>query len=166
MKLQYFVPGLVVVLLGCAQPEPEIEVTKAALDAKARELGTIFVDHGSAGNDGLSVKLTFEGTADLDLYVTGPQFETVYFANHTSKSGGEISDDVRCDTQGERIEEVRFIDPMPGTYRVGIDFPESCDGTKAPAVYALSILHNGEQQQVSGSVSLQRFEVVVLEFEI
>ena len=166
MKLQYVVPGLMVALLGCTQPDPGIEVTKAELDAKARELGTIFVGHESESADGLSIKLTFEGTVDLDLYVTGPQLETVYFANHKSKSGGEISDDARCDTQGERIEEVRFTAPMPGTYRVGIDFPESCDGTKAPAAYALSVLHNGEQQQVFGSVSLQRFEVVVLEFEI
>jgi len=114
----------------------------------------------------LSVQLAFEASADLDLYVTGPTLETVYFANHKSKSGGEISKDVRCDSDGDRIEEIVFDNPLPGRYRVGVDFPEGCDEGVLLAPYAVSVRHDGEERQVFGTVTLEQFDVIVLEFEI
>ncbi len=163
MKWQYLIAGLLIA--GCAEPQSEIEAQKAALTEQARELGSAFraTDTESGA---LSVQLAFESNADLDLYVTGPLLETVYFANHNSKSGGSIDEDVRCDTEGERLEEIRFENPLPGRYRVGVDFPEGCEEGILMAPYAVQVLHNGESQQVFGTVDLQRFEVVVLEFEL
>jgi hypothetical protein len=68
------------------------------------------------------------------------QLETVYFANHESKSGGKISDDARCDEQTLRLEEVWFDAPMPGRYRVGVDHPEQCTGTEEAAAYVVSVM--------------------------
>jgi hypothetical protein len=55
---------------------------------------------------------------------------------------------------------------MPGRYRIGIDYPIKCEGGAEQAAFAVSVLHNGEQIQKSGAVSFERFEVVVMEFEI
>lgn len=167
MKWLYLVVGLSLLTLGCSDPPgEEIEAEKAALEKKAKALSSAFtVNEGSSG-DGLTIKLAFEENADLDLYVTGPMLETVYFANHTSKSGGEITEDVRCDSEGKRIEEVRFAHPIPGRYRVGVDFPEGCEEGLTRAPFAVSVTHDGEEQQVFGTVTLQQFEVVVLEFEL
>ena len=70
--------------------------------------------------------LAFGADADLDLYVTDPLLETVYFANQSSRSGGQFLEDVRCDEEQIKVEEIRFDAPMPGRYRIGIDYPNAC----------------------------------------
>ena len=55
---------------------------------------------------------------------------------------------------------------MPGRYRIGIDYPVKCAGGEKQAAFAVSVLHDGERIEKSGIVSFERFEVVVMEFEI
>ena len=170
MALRLF--GLAVVVLcavSCSGPEASQAELKLHLENRGAEL-SILLNQANAGTKqretGLLVQLAFGAEADLDLYVTDPLLETVYFANHESKSGGRISDDVRCDEQTLRLEEVWFDAPIPGRYRVGIDYPERCDGSKEAAAYVVSVLQNGKRKEVSGSVSLRQFEVIVLEFSL
>jgi hypothetical protein len=115
---------------------------------------------------GVVVRLAFGADADLDLYVTDPLLDTVYFARHETRTGGRIEADVRCDSTGPRIEEVRFEDPLPGRYRIGIDYPRACDGASESAAYAVAAYASGESYTTQGSVTLERFEVVVLEFDV
>ena len=123
---------------------------------------------GSEESGQLTVQLAFDSDVDLDLYVTGPLLETVYYANRESKSGGEISDDVRCDTEtdGARIETVIYQAPMKGRYRVGVDFPHRCSGDTGPAAFAVLVESPGEDLEKKGTVIFERFEVAVLEFEL
>jgi len=112
------------------------------------------------------VRLAFDAGADLDLYVTGPDLETVYFANTPSKLGGELEQDFRCDTPpGPRVEVVRFHDARPGRYRVGVDYPEHCAPPASPAPYTLEVRVDGRSERGTGLSSLGEFEPVVLEFE-
>lgn len=139
------------------------------LDQRGAELGLFLANEGASApvdSKALVVRLAFGPEADLDLYVTDPRLETVYFANHEAKSGGKISPDGRCGGKAFQSEHVRFDAPIPGRYRVGIDYPESCDGAKGPAAHAVSVLYNGKRLETKGTVSLQQFEVIVLEFEI
>src|SRR5687767_8083414 len=46
--------------------------------------------------DGLRVTLLWSEPVDLDLYVTDPARETVYFGNGASRSGGRLERDTRC----------------------------------------------------------------------
>lgn len=179
--------GLIVLLLtsglsACTDPELE----KLALESRMQEQGQRLISilgNATAGitqrEESLTIQLTFGEDADLDLYVTDPLLETVYFANHSSVSGGRISEDIRCtkslDGEGDseqqkiaspRIEEVRFDKPLPGLYRIGIDYSRKCEGAAEQAAFAISILHQGEQMQKTGSVSFEQFEVVIMEFEI
>ena len=48
----------------------------AQLDSGMRQAGS-----------GVTVQLAFGEEADLDLYVTDPLLETVYFARHESRTG-------------------------------------------------------------------------------
>jgi cytochrome c oxidase cbb3-type subunit 3 len=124
----------------------------------------------------LVVQLAHSADVDLDLYVTDPLLETVYFANKTGKSGGTISADSRCDTalpedRQLHIEEVRFSAPLSGHYRVGVDYPNRCDANGATgfedrAAYSLSVLHLGERQNVQGSVGYRFYELAAFDFEI
>ncbi|MBQ76458.1 MAG: hypothetical protein CMQ20_15740 [Gammaproteobacteria bacterium] len=155
-------------LAGCSNPEAEEAKQQAELDKRGLELSAYLLDRDvqTELQEGLAVHLAFGAEADLDLYVTDPLLETVYFANRKSKSGGEISDDIRCGTDEIGVEEIRFIAPMPGRYRIGIDYPSRCADEIKKAAYALSIQHDGKRQEAHGSVSLQRFDVIALEFEI
>jgi hypothetical protein len=165
---------------GCVEG-PVTDAERAVLKEEARALaqrlevgGGAEIAEGSRSGDrsyvgaGVVVRLAFGAEVDLDLYVTDPLLETVYFARHESRTGGVIVRDVRCDTPGARIEEVRFAEPWPGRYRVGVDFPRRCDGTTRPdpAPYAVTVHANGEIHRTSGIVDPERFEIVVLEFEV
>src|SRR5437764_12126764 len=73
--------------------------------------------------EGVSVALLWSAPVDLDLYVTDPSLETVYFANPRSQSGGRLKQDVTCtaDTRQARLESAAWPSPPKGLYRVGVD---------------------------------------------
>ena len=157
---------LLALVAGCGGSETDESEPLPRLTAEGKELGGQLSGTEGAQSKALLVQLMFDSDVDLDLYVTGPMLETVYFANHKSKSGGEISDDVRCDTEGERLESVSFPAPMSGRYRVGVDFPARCAGEPGPAAFAVRVQHPGEELSKTGTVYFEQFEVAVLEFEI
>ncbi len=152
---------------GCAKP-PLTEEQLTDLNAQAQALADNFDARSGDVTTGVIVQLAFGTEADLDLYVTDPLLDTVYFARHESRTGGVIDTDVRCDTPGPRIEKIRFARPWPGRYRVGVDHPRRCDGEQspAPAPYAVTVHANGETYTANGIVDLEFFEVIVLEFEV
>ncbi len=153
-------------LPGCANEPVPTDRSAPGLAEQAEQLAERLSEERPTDSAGLVVQLAFGEEADLDLYVTDPLQDTVYFARHESRTGGRIAADVRCDTTGPRIEEVRFDAPPPGRYRVGIDHPRRCDGTRGPAAYAVAVYTDGESHHAQGSVVLERFEVVVLEFDV
>jgi hypothetical protein len=115
----------------------------------------------------LRVRLAFGPEADLDLYVTGPSQETVYFANTPSREGGELAFDRRCDDPAPRIESVVFPDAEPGLYRVGVDFMVRCDGAADEAAYRLVFEPpGGEPLPYEGVARFGVFEPRVLEHRV
>ncbi|MFP6837197.1 MAG: hypothetical protein VB948_13960 [Pseudomonadales bacterium] len=154
-------------LAGCTAGDDGGQAEQVALARQADDLAAGLGETLAEGPD-LIVRLAFGEEADLDLYVTDPLLDTVYFARHESRTGGRISADVRCDSSGSRIEEVRFDAPWAGRYRVGVDHPKRCDGASppAPAAYAVTAQVNGKTYTASGSVAVEQFQLVVLEFEL
>src|SRR5262245_17500983 len=77
----------------------------------------------------LRVELVFGAGADLDLYLTDPSQETVYYANSPSRvNGGRLEADLRCEAAPPRVETIVFAGAPPGRYRVGVDRAETCSG--------------------------------------
>jgi uncharacterized protein YfaP (DUF2135 family) len=117
----------------------------------------------------LTVTLLWDTAVDLDLYVTDPAQETVYYANPRSRSGGALERDTRCAGRaaGEQVERARWTDPPPGRYRVGVDFPEGCD-EKGPGEvpYRLVIESNGQREEVRGRAKLAEREARSFEFTL
>jgi hypothetical protein len=120
----------------------------------------------SAGAEIVRVRLSFGADVDLDLHVTDPLSETVYFANTPSVSGGVLSADVRCESEGPRVEETAWEEPPPGRYRVGVDFPIRCRKLDAAAPYVLEIWANGVRHELHNAIEFGRFEPIVYEFEV
>jgi len=159
--------GLWLAVGGCAESVPT-EAALRTIEARAAFLAEQLSGEPVVGEDGVVVRLMFDKEVDLDLYVTDPLLETVYFARHESRTGGVIGADVRCESTGPRVEEIRFSEPWPGRYRVGVDFPRRCDDTRprAPAPFAVSVRAEGVTYEAHGLVNLEYFEVVVLEFDV
>ena len=114
----------------------------------------------------LRVRLLFGPEADLDLHVTDPKSETVYFGNSPSRGGGVLSGDVRCDAPAPRIEVVTFVKPETGRYRVGVDFAGSCKKVRDAVPFQIEVLGPHGRQQIDGTVERGRFEHIALEFEL
>lgn len=137
---------------GCAGPKPRL--APSTLPA------------GSAG--ALEVVLEIDVSADLDLHVSDPELETVYFGNSPSVNGGVLDRDVRCERAGEgdaRRETVRFESPLPGRYRVGVDYVKACRRLRKGAHYEIRVRAPGLELVREGDVSPGHFEHKALEFD-
>ncbi len=113
----------------------------------------------------LVVQLAFDASADLDLYVTDPLQETVYFANTPSRSGGFLDRDRTCKDAAPRVEAIVFERPPPGRYRIGVEHAQPC-GAGVGAPFAVRALHGERRFETSGVLPPRRFAPIVLELEV
>lgn len=86
------------------------------------------------------VTLSWANQVDMDLHVTEPDGNEIFYGNPVSPSGGELDVDVQCRGNGG-IENVRWDGstdtPQDGTYTVGVDEFNQCgDGPAAWLVEA------------------------------
>jgi hypothetical protein len=119
----------------------------------------------------IRVVLLWSAPVDLDVFVTDPRQETIYFANSRSASGGKLTRDARCpsDARGPaevRIESVTFRKAPPGQYRVGVDFPSTC-GTEFEEVECRVVVEvRGERFEAVAKVKPNDFRYKALEFDV
>jgi uncharacterized protein YfaP (DUF2135 family) len=112
------------------------------------------------------VQLFFGPEADLDLFVTDPMHEEVYFANSPSRLGGVFEADRRCDDPAPRVETVRFSPAPAGRYRVSVDYPVRCVSPGMAAVpFRVTVEANGTRQEIEGIAHFGATEPVVVEFD-
>ena len=115
----------------------------------------------------LQVSLVFGPDADLDLYVTGPSEETVYYANTPARDRGHLDADRRCDAPPPRVETITFPAAVAGRYRVGIDYPEDCGEITREVPYRL-VWHapGAGPRQRDGVARFGRFDSRVVEIDV
>ncbi len=155
---------------GCVSQPPKHEVlpthdeiTEESLGLASHLAATAAETPSMTGSNGVRVRLAFSAGADLDLYVTDPTFETVYFANSPNRAGGRLEADLRCDAPSPRVETIRFPTTLSGAYRVGVDFPARCPDGAARATFVVHI--EGEQIDAlrHGTIDAGHFLPIVLE---
>ncbi len=157
---------LAATLVGCAPSTPATwtQTLTAAGDTLAAAL---LHSRGAAPGEGVvRVRLAFGEGADLDLFVSDPRQETVYFANKRSRSGGVLGRDLRCPDPAPRIESVEFEAALAGRYRVGVDYPSACPGFAGEAAYVVEISRNGDTTVLRGLIEPLTFEHIVREFDV
>jgi hypothetical protein len=121
---------------------------------------------------GIRVSLLWKAPVDLDLYVTDPALETVYFANSPSASGGKLASDVRCsdlqDGKGNHVQSESVVWPTgtPGRYRVGVDFIDRCGNEVSEVGFRVVADPGGKPTEQVGVVAADRFLPVALEFDV
>ena len=112
------------------------------------------------------VQLVFGEAADLDLFVTDPDHEEVYFGNSPTRLGGRLDADRLCGDPAPRIETVRFSPAPPGRYRVSVDFPKRCHPGTETVTYRVVVDVGEERQEVEQVLSFGDTEQVVIEFDV
>ncbi len=128
------------------------------------------VDRPPAGP--VRVSLLWAAPVDLDLYVTDPTLETVYFANNPAGSGGRLGRDVTCGEvrqapAGSTLRETaEWAHSLPGRYRVSVDFPAACDGRPGEVSFRVLAEVRGERIERTGALGPVVFEPIVLEFDL
>ena len=145
---------------------PAVAEVSPALLAEAEALAATLSEAPPPAEDALRVRLAFGEAFDLDLFVSDPLQETVYFANERAQSGGVLREDQRCGSPAPRIEVVEWAAPPPGRYRVGIDFPSRCaKGGPRQAPYAVAIERGGRRTLLRGVAELGVFVPIVDRFD-
>ena len=118
---------------------------------------------------GLTVTLAWDAPVDLDLYVTEPGLESVYFANPKSAQGGVLARDARCadGARGARSEVMRWAAPPRGRYRVAVDFLESCGDRRVTDVrYRLVVDVDGRRLEHVGRSHVAERDPRAFEFSV
>ncbi|MCP5058761.1 MAG: hypothetical protein GY937_18830 [bacterium] len=147
-------------------PPTAIPWTSELLE-RAEALAATLADAPTAPDGTLRVRLAFEDAVDLDLFVSDPLQETVYFANDRSGSGGVLEKDMRCGMPGPRIERVSWSPAPAGRYRVGVDFPRRCDGASGgPAPFAIAVERGGSRTLQRGVIEAGIFLPIVDRFDV
>ncbi len=135
------------------------------LTERAEALAASLTEAPPAPPGELRVRLAFEAEVDLDLFVTDPLEESVYFANDRSRSGGALDADARCETPAPHFETVRWETPPKGRYRIGVDFPRRCSGGgRAP--FAIAVERDGTRTLHRGVIDAGIFLPIVDRFDL
>ena len=114
----------------------------------------------------LEVRLVFGEGADLDLFVSDPRQEALYFGNNPSVGGGVLDIDRRCDAAVPRVEIARFENARPGRYRVGVSYDRACGFRSEQMTFEIRVEADGLRLERSGKVDPSEFEHIVLEFDL
>lgn len=85
----------------------------------------------------LVVEIQWDAPVDLDIFLTDPSGETVYFANRLAKSGAAMGAESGCrdaaQGDGPYRESIRIPSALAGRYRVSVDFIKDCGHTTLSA---------------------------------
>ncbi len=158
-----------IVIAGCASDAGPTLAERQAREAEANALAARFAASPGAPFEAgrIRARLVFGDAADLDLYVTDPHQETVYFANSPSRSGGRLERDVRCDDPSPRVETVEFARAVPGRYRIGVDFPPEGCGVDVTSVAFLVVFESdGQRREKRLTIRPGEFIPIVLEADV
>jgi uncharacterized protein YfaP (DUF2135 family) len=117
-----------------------------------------------ASGAALVVTLVWDAPVDLDLYVTDPAWRTAYYA----RPDGHLRADVRCPVTGAsvRSERAEWTHPLPGRYRVGVDFPDACGTAIDHVSYRIVVDRAGRREETTGSVRLEERLPAAAEFAV
>jgi hypothetical protein len=109
------------------------------------------IDEGCGYQSGnIQITLHWNTGADIDMYVTDPMNETIYYGDTTSSSGGVLDQDARgncrTDQPNPTIENVYWNAPNPpsGSYRVQLHYWGECNSGAGATLTTLSIAVGGQ----------------------
>ncbi len=102
------------------------------------------IDEGcgySGGN--IQVTAAWQTSSDIDLHVTDPMGEEVYYGHRQSASGGRLDHDANaaCSVAPPTVENVYWASPTPprGTYQARVVSYDQCGSPNTPTTLSISV---------------------------
>lgn len=131
------------------------------------------VKNSPTEGDKLLVTIQWNSRVDLDLFLTGPAGETIYFGNRKARAGYMMREESDCKTISSSSKPYHETALIPaarvGRYRVSVDYILSC-GSNLTEVDATVFLFNDLTQMELGSeafkVKRQELKTVAWEFGV
>ncbi|HSE41072.1 MAG TPA: hypothetical protein VLH08_09935 [Acidobacteriota bacterium] len=104
-------------------------------------------------NGQIEISLNWEGSADLDLHVTDPYGETLYYFRSTNQSGGRYEEDRECFNNNGQFERVVYDsgNAAAGLYQISVHYFRSC-GEARDAHWTLHVNVDGRSSDYSGTI--------------
>jgi hypothetical protein len=104
-------------------------------------------------NGQIEFELNWEGSADLDLHVTDPYGETLYYFRPTNQSGGRYQEDRECYNNNGQSERISYESgsAAAGVYQISIHYFRACTEAR-DARWNLNVTADGRSSNYSGSI--------------
>jgi hypothetical protein len=109
----------------------------------------------SVGTGDVQVTLTWQTNDDIDLYVTDPNGETIYYMNDISTTGGELDRDNLCsDMIIGRPENIYWPEggAPSGSYSVQVNYFDPCEA-EHPVNWTVRVIIKGAVQTFTGTLT-------------
>jgi len=138
--------------------DTQVTVQATVLDAAGRRAAELSLDANveMVGTGEVQVALTWTGDADLDLAVTGPDGERIWYGNKVGASGGVLDLDANagCAESDTQAENVTWPDgtSLVGDYEVQVHAWDMCGEEIAP--FNVSMNYCGDDSPQHGSSTL------------
>jgi len=121
------------------------------------------------GTGDVQATLTWDSANDLDLWVTDPAGETIYWDHLTSASDGRLDVDANANCREATTSPVENIfwptgDAPSGSYTVFVYYYKQCE-TNAPTSFHVRLLVDGQVSEYDGTVAAEKDDRVVTAFE-
>lgn len=114
---------------------------------------------GNLGTGDVQVTLIWNSYNDLDLWVTDPKGETIFYDHPASASGGQLDVDANyncvMNVTSNPIENIFWpagSAPL-GTYSIGVKYYQHCSSAPSSDTYTVRLLVDGKSQEFTGTVS-------------
>lgn len=109
----------------------------------------------SVGTGDVQVTLTWQTNDDIDLYVTDPTGETIYYQYTVSSSGGTLDRDNKCDNliigRPENIFWAEGQAPS-GSYKVQVHYYDPCEAEHA-VNWTVRVIVGGDVKTYNGTLT-------------
>lgn len=122
------------------------------LDNNANPVRPITVGDFPA-NGRIQIELTWDGNADLDLHVTDPYGETIYYFHPSSRSSGRFENDRECYNNNGQPERITYDDgsAAAGNYQISVHYFRPC-GEARDVHWNLSVNADNHSSSYSGTI--------------
>ena len=112
------------------------------------------------GTGDIQVTLSWATADDLDLAVTDPSGQTVFFANAQVPSGGQLDLDSNAGCEGTTQTPIENIfwppsEASQGDYNIEVTLFTRCTAGAGPIPFEIRLLVQGNVQTLTGSLSEQ-----------
>ena len=154
----WFARGIWIPLVVDPEPTPTVQPT-------ATQLPPTVTPEPELGTGDVQITLRWDSLNDLDLVVTDPDGEEIFYNHRLAVSGGrlDIDSNAQCkkNVTSSPVENIFWPRnaALPGKYRVEVLYFQQCGGAPLTEAFTVRMLVDGNATEiagVTGAVQLKR----------